>query len=363
MVKLTLLVILPVLIGLSLVYLPNFWVQFLCLVDFYTPWVLFDSPLYEKYHNFLIDRLPVRPETPLVEIHHTAANYETLVKLSKGFTFPVVIRGLLENSTAIDSWKEESFWMQYMDEEVLCGTLFDLIPDCTIGKFFNELKEGKPFYISGASIIFDNNPELHDMIDNSQIRDIEPGLRKSTQVFMGVPHMGSDIHAAIGVNIFRQIVGQKKWWFIPPSQTPYLIPSINSQGFSAHTKTMVGKDGGVASPWLEKIERFTTVLNPGDVLINPPWFWHGILNIGELGSTDLVVGAPSRYGAGDATPAAFKSNAAFTINALITLGRTYGLAALSPAFKINLQKDIAKNRDSREKAINSAELHPFESAD
>ena len=192
-------VLIPVLLGLSLVYLPNFWVFLAVLIDYHTPWVLFDSPLYETYHQFLLSRLPVRDEIPLLEIHHSEATFENLSKLTNKFTFPIVVRGLLENSTALSKWNETDFWMQ--QEEVLCGTLFDLIDDCTIGKFFKELNAGKPFYISGASVIFDHHPELHDMIDNEQIRSLEPGIRKSTQVFMGVPDMGSDIHCAIGVNM------------------------------------------------------------------------------------------------------------------------------------------------------------------
>jgi hypothetical protein len=43
----------------------------------------------------------------------------------------------------------------YSEEEVLCGTLSEVIEDCTIRSFFKELKAGKPFYISGASNIFD----------------------------------------------------------------------------------------------------------------------------------------------------------------------------------------------------------------
>lgn len=199
--KATVLVIIPVLVAVSLVYLPNFWVFLAVLIDYHTSWVLFDSPLYEKYHQFLVSRLPVRDEIPLIEIHHSEATFENLNKLSKGFTWPIVIRGLLENSTALTAWKEPEFWMKYADEEVLCGTLFDLIDDCTVGKFFKELQAGKPFYISGASVIFDHHPELHDMIDNAQIRSLEPGNRKSTQIFMGVPDMGSDIHCAIGVNM------------------------------------------------------------------------------------------------------------------------------------------------------------------
>ena len=199
--KLQILALIPILIGLSLVYVPNFWVFIAVLIDYHTPWVLFDSPLYESYHQFLISRLPVIPDRPLLEIDHSEATFEKLQTLSKGFTWPIVIRGLLENSTALAQWNETDFWMQYAHEEVLCGTLFDLIEDCTVGKFFHELQQGKPFYISGASVIFDHNPELHDMIDNEQIRSLEPGNRKSTQIFMGVPDMGSDIHCAIGVNM------------------------------------------------------------------------------------------------------------------------------------------------------------------
>ena len=78
---------------------------------------------------------------------------------------------------------------------------------------------------------------------------------------------------------FRQMTGTKKWWFIPPSQTPYLIPSINVNGFSAHTHTLVGKSGEKMSHWMSKLERYTATLEPGDVLINPPWFWHVILSL------------------------------------------------------------------------------------
>ena len=159
---------------------------------------------------------------------------------------------------------------------------------------------------------------------------------------------------------FRQIVGQKQWFFIPTSQTAYLKPSINSQGFSAHTKTLVGKGGVPASPWLQKIERYTAVLNPGDVLINPPWFWHGIINLGE--NNDLVIGTPSRYGAGEATAAGIKTNLLYTINAIVTLVRNFGPAALDPKFKMNMQQQISQNRGNRQKEEEAA-AHPFELVD
>jgi hypothetical protein len=110
----------------------------------------------------------------LIEITAAEANPENLFKLSKGYTWPIVIRGLLSNSTTLNAWRDPDWWMsKYANETVLCGTLAEVVEDCTIGTFFRELHNKRPFYISGASNIFDRNEELHDMIDSEHIRSIE----------------------------------------------------------------------------------------------------------------------------------------------------------------------------------------------
>lgn len=223
-----------------------------------------------------------------------------------------------------------------------------------VAAFFDAMRNGRPFYISGASQIFERHPELHEMIDNPAIRALEPGLRTATQIFMGVPRAGSDIHSAMGVNIFRMVTGRKKWWFIPPDQTPYLKPSINVNGFSAHTKTLIGKEDASPSPWLNKLVRYTSTLNPGDVLVNPPWYWHGILNLGDQG--DLVIGSPTRYGKGVTVAAAFRTNPLYTLNGIVTVVRKHGLKAFLQPQGVNLQADIANNRRDRE----NKPLHPLD---
>lgn len=121
---LNLLVLLPVLIGVTLVYMPSFWVAICLLVDFYTPWVLFESSLYEQYHQFLIKGLTEKPEIPLPEIPAEEASYDKLFQMSDGFTFPVVIRGFLGNTTAVQKWGDHDWWINnYGPEELLCGTL------------------------------------------------------------------------------------------------------------------------------------------------------------------------------------------------------------------------------------------------
>jgi hypothetical protein len=154
---------------------------------------------------------------------------------------------------------------------------------------------------------------------------------------------------------FRQIVGRKKWWFIPPHQTSYLKPSINVNGFSAHSQTNIGKDGNKASPWLTKLVRYTIVLNPGDVLINPPWFWHGVLNLQDKeNKKDLVIGSPVRYSKNAAAKASYSTNLLYTLNTFALLLRRYGLKVLDPDFKFNLQQDIAGNRRTRQAETHGA---------
>lgn len=198
-------VLFPVLAALSLVYYPPFFVTVAMFVDFYTPWKIFESKMYERYHTFLTSRLPEKDEIPLPELTADQADMETVLKASKDLTFPVVIRGLLGNSTGVQQWGNHDFWIDnYGNEDLLCGLPGEDPVDpavCNVKGFFKAWKEGNPFYISGASAIFERHPELHEMIDNEKIRSIEPGRRTATQVFLGFPGMGSDIHSAIGINM------------------------------------------------------------------------------------------------------------------------------------------------------------------
>lgn len=316
-------------------------------VDFFTPWKIFTSPAFDAYHQFLLSKLPEREELSIPVLHANNFTAEDVDRLSKGFTFPIIIREVLVNSSGVQKWTDHDWWVEnYKEEPILCGTLDTVRDQCTIGDFFQEIKNGNPFYISGASKIFTKNKALADMIEDERLQKIEPSERVSTQLFMGLKDMGSDIHCAIGVNIFRQISGRKRWWFIPPSQTAYLKPSININGFSAHTHTMVGKDGGAMSPWFNKLERYGAWLEPGDVLINPPWFWHGILNDAKS-EKDLIIGVPTRYGGPKGVRAAFMSNPFMTVFALSVIAVKYGGPEGFKAGGDVLEDKINANRKSR----------------
>jgi len=333
---------------------PSFCYHAIILLDFFTPFSAFDSPLVQSYHKFLVDRLPEIPEKSPIILSAEGLTREKLRVVSKDYTVPVVIRGLAKDAPAIEKWKNASWWKEnYGDEKVLCKYVETIAtkredPECTItGSLGSANKTGRT-YITGESRIFARRPELAEMVDSAAVNAVAPGSPVFMQLFLGYRGTGSDIHSAMGTNLFRQVTGRKRWWLIPQSQTPYVFASLNPNGFSSHTKTNIGKYPDPESPWLKKIERYTVMMYPGDVLLNPPWIWHGILN--EADSDDeLIIGVPTRYSVKYALPA-LKNNWLLTLIGLGSISKTYGLQKFlsDPA---NLQNGIERARLARAKQM------------
>jgi hypothetical protein len=202
----TSIVLFPILIALSLVYWPSFWVNLCLVIDYFTAWEIFNSPYYHKYHHFIVSRLPDRPMLPLQEIDANEVTKDRVVEMTRNFTWPLIIRNFLGNTTAVKEWNDPQWWMtRYPQDEVLCSRrgkyLAEQVDDCTIERWFNALDTEDPIYIAGATSIFESHEELHTMVNNELIDQIEPGKRISTQMFMGRPETGTDIHCAAGVNM------------------------------------------------------------------------------------------------------------------------------------------------------------------
>lgn len=349
-----------ILVPLAPVLFPSFCIHTICVLDFFLQgsgiFIAFENPLVQKYHSFLVSRLPDIPEQEPVIFDWSKRKItkEELFEASNGYTTPVVVRNIMKNVPAIQEgkWSNTTWWKEnYGSENVLCKYVEQVkgagdAPECSIASSFGNADGSDRMYISGESRLFVRNPELQKMVANSDVDSIAPGDAVFTQLFMGYPGMGSDIHGAMGTNMFRQIAGRKKWWLIPPHQTYIVNPSLNPNGFSAHTLTKIGKGNEDPSPWLSKIQRFTVTLEPGDVLLNPAWFWHGIENLPfEDGSDSLVIGVPTRYKNKYALPA-FKNNWLFSLIGLTMISKNYGYSQFT-SDPSNLQNGIEKARNAR----------------
>jgi len=72
-------------IGFFLLMLyPPFAVYLLIFVDYYSPhFDIMNSPIYEKYHNFVVSRLPLREEVPIPELIAGEFSKEDVIRESR----------------------------------------------------------------------------------------------------------------------------------------------------------------------------------------------------------------------------------------------------------------------------------------
>ena len=67
-------------------YNPSFTWHCIMLVDYFTEWSAFDSPYVQQYHNYLMSKLPDRPEIPAIEIQRHEATLETISAATNYYT-------------------------------------------------------------------------------------------------------------------------------------------------------------------------------------------------------------------------------------------------------------------------------------
>ena len=91
---------------------------------------------------------------------------------------------------------------------------------------------------------------------------------------------GTNMHCAGNGNFFCMIKGKKQWTFIDPQYSYLLKGRVAQTGI--HAQTLCDMPDTKISEYpkiLKHLPRYETILEPGDLLWNAPWWWHRIKNI------------------------------------------------------------------------------------
>ncbi len=198
---------------------------------------------------------------------------------------PVIFEGLARQLGVLDAWQlddlvrdhsDAKFWVTNTDLTEFEGTLGDLLDEMLSGK-----ETGK--YVRGANDIFLERPELEEALPLDVFRRLlgDLGHHFGTELFMGGKGTGSPFHCAPFFNGFTLIHGEKQWQFIHPSFTPWMYPLLHHTGFSMSRLDHRAPPEVIAERWplYTRVTRMTARLVAGDVLINPPWWWHSVDNL------------------------------------------------------------------------------------
>jgi len=269
---------------------------------------------------------------------------EKFYKLTNNLTTPVIVKGFVRNSNAVQKWNLEYFSNKYGDLELPLIEKADIndvkdnskyIKDykyTKLSEIIKDIKLEKPVYVNNVSRIFGFYPELIDDMELDNIKDkIGIDLKNSNEVnhmFLGGKSTGTTLHASYIGNFFFNIKGIKKWYLIHPKYSNILLPTLSRTGLFAVSKVDIFHKNDLTN----RIPRYEFELNEGDLLFNPPWWWHAVKN-----QTDYTIGCANRY-------ANFKS--AMQNNPLYTtIFYSHPIENLKFAFSGKDKQEANKNND------------------
>ena len=247
---------------------------------------------------------------------------------------PVVLEGAAAEWPAIKKWSPEYLLQRCGDDEiaVLDGQNWKVngaragevvtTSETTIkvADLLNNVRTGGQWY--GAFLeLLDQYADLRADLDLSFVQKFgHTNLRIPwhrnvlAKMYVGGPNTSTSLHCAGVSNLYVQVFGRKKWVLISPRYTPFMYPAL-SKGLNWQSRVDFRNPDYTTCPLYQYVDRYETVLEPGDVLWNPPFVWHGVLNVTESIAVSLWWTNVTR---------AFANNAVFS--ALTLCGRPNPIA-------------------------------------
>ena len=254
---------------------------------------------------------------------------------------PIVIKNYLEGAPILDMAEKEQLIKLHGKENILC--IKNLTDKVNLGENVSLKKttleeflisdEFEEYYVNNFYGIL-KDEDFYAKAKGKEIEDIQGKKNLLAQWFISRKKLsGTTLHCASGDNIFLNIKGKKEWHFIDRTYTPVLQPIFSKYALYAvsELKENMNEDYYTSLcrnyPYLKHMPVYKCVLEEGDVLFNPPFWWHRVHNL-----TSYTVACATRY-------VATKEDAnalAFTICTLFDILRHPTKSAIPTMIKASL---------------------------
>lgn len=226
---------------------------------------------------------------PQIKVEDLSGNLfqETFLKQN----FPVVIRGMAKDWEAVKRWSPNFFKEKYGKEVIPVRVKADKLDDSglkiadkTVTELVDNINAGGNFFGANMEDIFNHNPELRDALDLKTLKDYacqhKNSKVSSTQIFMSGGGVKSGFHCTGGINLFVMVYGKKEWTMVSPQFSMWMQPVTRKDMFYAASyldwKAPYEVQEKQGFPLYRYVPKYVTVLEPGDVLFSPQWWWHAV---------------------------------------------------------------------------------------
>lgn len=198
---------------------------------------------------------------------------------------PFVFRGAARGWRCCREWSLASLARRFGEEPVRLLALEGLRDGAaraqdetiTLAELARRIAAGGADYLRFAPI---ERSELRADLDLDWLRARRgaPEHPGPLQFFIGGRGTRTPLHCETPGNFYVQVEGRKRWWLYPPASLLFLAPpAARMQHF--YTEGDPEAPDPATHPLLALADRWETVLEPGDVLWFPPFWWHDVRNL------------------------------------------------------------------------------------
>lgn len=195
---------------------------------------------------------------------------------------PVVLDGMCKEWACTKKWTMDYFADRYGDDKIVTTTGEIQTSDgsvkthMTLREVIENKNPEQEKYLRFHPLIAEH-PELADDIPFDWFEKYKGrwSMYSQSQFFIGAKGTTTGTHNSQLANLFALVEGEKEWYLYPTSYTPYIDPPVTHSVYrlSRHNS------GLIHDPAYSKLDAYRVHLKEGDVLWNPPFYWHSVHNI------------------------------------------------------------------------------------
>ena len=215
--------------------------------------------------------------------HELKKNY-----IDKGI--PVVMVGKAKEWDCVKKWSPDWLLENYCDDKV---SIFNAsiqemtdvnysVEETILKDVLNAMKEGDTSKYSRFNRLLYDHPGLIEDFDwkwlYNRRNTISSG--KTFQVFIGGKGTRTTLHSASEHNLFTQVYGSKHWYLYPPENDVIFEPPVTRTPYF-HSMFDPESPNLEVFPNAKYLQAWECKLEAGDVLFNPPSWWHQVTNLDD----------------------------------------------------------------------------------
>lgn len=203
---------------------------------------------------------------------------------------PVVIEGAARDWDCVKKWSLEYFKELHGKDEITLVNQDNLdypYEKITLAEVIENIRTGGKKYYRFYPLL-ERHPEHIKDFDYKWLFSRQSKIKwwNAFQVFIGGKDTATPFHNNSASNLFVQAYGEKKWILYSHYYTPIFDPDpIKNIYRSIPIKTTQGNYYDPFNPnhnypfeLFKYIDGYEANLKPGDILWNPPYYWHAVHN-------------------------------------------------------------------------------------